>query len=1011
MRALLFLVLMLTAFSVQAETARILLVVFEGGTPARSVTVHLDGGRAGETDDAGALRLAVPAGEHQLELRRNDRVLGVTRFSTTAGRPVQVIASLPGEPGASARFDLEGAQTADGSRGGDTPTGAPATLTGTVVSVEDGEPVSGARIYLSGLEQRLVTDESGGFRAEIPAGNYQLSVVHPDFASQTLSDVGVTADAVNDRRIELSPAGLQLAEYTVSAPYVEGSVASVFSEQRESAGVSEVLGVEQMSRAGDSDAADALGRVTGLTIEDGKYVVIRGQPARYTQTLWNGSPLPSPDPIRRIVPLDLFPTGVLSSIQVEKSYDAARPGSFGGGLIRLETAGVPESGFLSLSASTGGRDNTLGEPGLDYEGGGSDMLGVDDGTRALPSGLVNAGSTAERNEAGRDFSDVWAVEDSTPGPDAGLGISGGARGELLGADAGFRLGLDWSRSFATTETIERDYALRGDGTLVARNDQVERRTDMDVDSGGLMVGALEWENHELRSNTFFIRKTTKRSEITEGTRVVSDDLFIRDYLLDWNERELFAQQFIGHHELLGFDLDWRAMTATSSRYAPDRRDYIYRRRSDGTFVFYTQNGARRRYTESDDTINSFSLDLGRDVMASDRFTLNLSGGVSTYVQDRESQVRRFRFDTLPGVDGTQSPDVLLDPDGLGSSLELSDDTQTNDNYIGDASVDAAYVSADLDWTRAFRLTLGLRQETADFLVTTFQSGGSQGGTAVEGGFERSEVLPSLAATWRLSDDMQLRFSASRTVSRPVLNELSPARYYDPESGDEYLGNPDLLPATIDGLDLRWEWYPTSQEAFSFGLFAKDYTDPIEQSFVGVGGSSFLRQVQNASGATVSGIEASARTELPTLAEPLFGNAGWAENFYLQINAAVIDSEVELARQDLATSATRPLQGQADSVQNLQFGYDGERHDATLSYNRVGRRLQLAGVQGQPDVYQEPTEDLGLVYSYSPGDRWTFKLSLENLLDTRYESYQGGELYRAYNRGRKIGLSASWKIGD
>jgi TonB-dependent receptor len=436
---------------------------------------------------------------------------------------------------------------------------------------------------------------------------------------------------------------------------------------------------------------------------------------------------------------------------------------------------------------------------------------------------------------------------------------------------------------------------------------------------------------------------------------------------------------------------------------------MYRRNDDGSFYFFNQAKAGRQYTQSSDDITSFDADLGIPVLDRTSWKLTLHGGASYYTQERLSATRRFSFELKDETNLTQAPENLFNTERLGSTLVVKDQTQTNDTYLGDAAVQGFYLKADNDWFERVRLTFGARQESAEYNVKTFVAGGSQGGKAVQAGFEDADILPFGALTWRFVDTMQARVSAARTVSRPVLNELSPARYYDPESGEEYLGNPKLRPAVIDALDVRWEWYPTGRESISAGVFTKNYTDPIEQSFVGVGGSSYLRQVQNAAGAKVQGLELSARADFTRFVEPIGAAGDWSDRAYLQANVAFVESEVELARKDLATSLQRPLQGQANNIYNLQVGYDGDRHDADLSYNRVGRRLFLAGVQGQPDVYQQPFGLLDVNYSFGFTEQLKLKAKLGNLLDPRFEFLQGAELYRAYRKGIDASLGFSFTL--
>jgi len=1012
-RLLTLAVLLCSAAAYANGDAQVSLFVLQEGSAVEGMQLTIDGKKRATTDAEGAAFIDVPSGESLLELTAPGAETPIYSQRIQAGENdfIQLIVTL--EPSGQANADVEGGSGVQPAQ--QEVVGEPGTLTGRITSAEDDSPIKGAQVFVSGSRESARTDADGQFTVQVPEGNYAISIVHPKYTTRTIPDIAVAANETVERTVSLTPSGLELREFVVTAPYIEGSVASVLSEQRESSSVVDVLGAEQMSRSGDSNAADALARVTGLTIEDGKFVVVRGAPSRYTKTLFNGSPLPSPDPIKRIVPLDLFPTGVLSSISVSKSYDAAQPGSFGAGLINLETVGIPESSFMNLSVKTGGNSESTGQDGLDYDGGDTDFLGVDDGTRELPGQLDAAlggdGSNDDLVQGASQLSNIWAVRDYQPPADLGLGFGAGTNTELFGGTFGVIGSLNWSQKYRTQERLRRTYALAGDGSLALRDDKTEFRTDMSLDMGGLLGLGLEWDKHALRSNTFLIRKTQKRSEIVEGFDATSDDRFAREFLLEWNERELIVQQLIGEHDFDFVKMDWRTLLAESSRDSPDRRDYIYRRRAnqEEDFIFFRQNGAARRWDNSDDSIVSLELDFTVPLLATDNTLLNFGTGVSTYAQERESLTQRLELDVAPGEDLDQSPEVLLNPARTGDELEPSDQTQDNDNYLGEADVDAFYVKLDFDWLEVLRVVGGVRFEQADFLVETFIAGGSAGGQSVTGAFDSNNVLGSLGLTWRIRDNLQLRGNFGQSVSRPVLNELSPARYFDPDTGDEFLGNPDLEPTEIDAFDVRLEWYPTNAEVLSVGAFLKDYTNPIEQTFTGVGGSDPLRTNQNAESAEVTGFEFSARTTMTRLVSFLDNDWSWTDKVYLQANASLMDSTVTLAEQNLETNIDRTLQGQADQTVNIQLGYQGERQDWTLSVNRVGERLRLTGRQGQPDVFQSPITLVDFKYSISLFESWKVEASLGNILNSEVEWLQGGRVFRAFESGIDAGLGVKYNF--
>ncbi|MDZ7787215.1 MAG: TonB-dependent receptor [Halofilum sp. (in: g-proteobacteria)] len=761
-----------------------------------------------------------------------------------------------------------------------------ATLTGKVIEPDTRAPVAGATVTVQGADVEAITDAGGNYELELEPGTYTLEVeAGEDYETSTVDDVEVSADQPATRAIELArgDGGTDAAEfgdYEVQAGFLEGSSASVLEDQRVSTGVIEAISADQMSAAGDGDAAEALQRVTGLTIEQDKFVVIRGSPERYTEFLFNGSRLPSPEPVRRIIPLDLFPTSALSSISVQKSYDAAYPGSFGAGLVNLNSAGIPEEPFAEVSVSTGGNSDSTFKDGRDYDGGGRDWLGDDDGTRSLPgvlSGGLGGDIRREGIESGaKKLSNTWELDDKTLPADTGFSISGGTVGDAFGADLGVRAQLGWSRKYRNSERVRRDFSLRGGNELVIGDeDLTEKRTDMDVGVGGLITAGLDWGDHSVTSNTLILRDTKKRSQVSRGVVGQSDDLEINRFLLDWNERELLGQQFVGEHDFDGIELDWRTLVAQASRDNPDRRQYDLKIQSNGETTL-RDDSTTRLFSESEDDVTNLGLDLTFPVVRRDAFELDVVGGVDTYRQERVSDLQRLSYTTQRGDDGefpdiSQDPEDLFAPENIGDTIRVDDATQSTDRQEGEAEIDAVYIKTDFDWQETVSGSIGVRRESSDFEMRTERGGGFEGDPEIAGNFERYDTLPSVNVKWRFVEDMQFRASYSKTISRPLLNQISGAEYFDPETGEQFAGSTDVEPAEIDNFDLRWEWYPSPREAFSLGAFFKDYTNPIEQSFIAFAGSASQPRATNADSAEVFGIEASMRSDFTRITRA-FGNS-------------------------------------------------------------------------------------------------------------------------------------------
>ena len=724
--------------------------------------------------------------------------------------------------------------------------------------------------------------------------------------------------------------------------------------------------------------------------------------------------MPSPDPLRSIVPLDLFPTGTLKGVTVQKSYSADKPGSFGAGLVELDTKGVPESDFLELGLSTGYNSQSTGKTGLTYDGG-DEFLGTAGSTLEMPPSVAEAtdggnsklelGSDEAEAEYARAFPNNYQVSETTMGPDTGLSVSGGKTFDTDWGEYGVMGSFSWDRKSRSVEELERAYEYSGTlGGLKTQQEYDTTRTDLDIQTGGLLVLSGKWGGHELRSNSFFIRDTTKRVEVSEGFNRNSDDRYERNYLLDWNQREMMLQQFAGSHDLGWAQLDWRTLSAEGERSNPDRRSYKYIRFADGHYEMGF-NGGLRRYNAVTDSVTSSGIDLERQWLDSNALRLKSRLGWATMSQDRASSSATFRFKPEGSANTALSnPEDILDPDNVANgTVSFRDFPQGAGDYDGTKDVDATYLLLDTTFPEMARLVVGARQEAAAYSVTTYTNTPS-GRESSTGGFDRSKLLPGASATWFMNDTMQLRAGYSETVSRPLLIELSDTVYYDPDTGEPNSGNPDLKPAEIESFDLRWEWYPADDQAITLGVFRKDYTNPIERSYI-LRSESIETSRVNAPGAEVTGQEAAVRYGLESLAGE--GWTQWLGSAYVSANVTLLESTVSLPEDTKATNPDRALQGQAEHIYNLQLGYEGENQDWTVLYNEVGRRLDQAGIINRPDIYQESVAYLNLVWRYRFAENWELKFEGENLLDPDVEFVQGGKIERSYSEGRDFSLGVKY----
>jgi TonB-dependent receptor len=1035
----------LLASTALAEEAGLTLYVFKKGLPVGNIEVLVDGAVEGFTNERGVAILNVPAGLHTLELREQDLVVLDQQIIAHEGEVSQWIVNIT--RGLSALTDVEssnlkGMLAAPVAQTVPETMGSPGTLSGKLVDAKDGSPVEGARIFISGQSADIRSEADGTFKVELGSGKYSVSVLHSGFNTITRDGVEVTPGGEATIELEMTPAGSELAEYVVVEPYIAGSLASVLEERRTDVAVANILGAEAISKAGDSDAAGALSRVTGLTLVGGRYIYIRGLGERYSSTLLNGANVPSPDATRRVVPLDLFPSGIIDSISVQKGYTADLPGEFGGGAVQLRTRGVPEASFFNVEFSLGYREGTTFKDGLRYQGGGHDWTGYDDGTRAESKALKEATADGVQLRPYNRFTgegytpeELKVVGDSLPviydvvpkkiGPNVGFSAAGGYVHEFENDwRLGFLAATHYKDDWLTFTEQRTDYINSGDGVLESENDYTYNTTGRNIDLSGFVTAGLEaGENHKITYNWMLLRNTTDKAQIQAGYNKDTQGGDIKYTELEWVEREMMANQLLGEHlfpAIGGLKLNWQYTKATATSYTPDTRRYRYDPDTltpqEDDLIFSLRNDSnQRRWSNLTDDSTSWNVDLQQPIAIFDSVDIGLLAGYNKVDKTRDSEIRRFSFKSRGSVSGSvelrRNPsveDIIYDETILPNGWQLEEVTISTDAYTADQTIDAWYAGLDFHFGEVLRLSGGMRHETSDQSVSTFNLFDPDRNPVISD-LSTNDNFPYATVTW-FHGDHQVRFNYAKTINRPDFKELSPSIYKDPILDRFVTGNPDLLPAYLTHYDLRWDYYFNPGEFISLGVFYKQFQDPIE-SVILASAEANLTSFDNAEAADNFGVEFELYKNLDFLDEWWGWGPVW-ERFYINTNYAWIDSQITLSEDDasIQTSDQRPLQGQSPYVWNFQFGYDDDERDihAALLYNVFGERIVDVGVSGSPDKYQQPRPSLDFVYSQGFGN-WKLKGKLKNLLDPKIEITQGTETTRSTRIGREYSIALEYNF--
>lgn len=1035
MRILSLFVTLIMSFPVSSEPFEgdLSLYFFDDGEPVSEMMFMIDDTQY-FTDEKGGARFSLPAGQHLARFSFKNKVPKVWKFNLQDEEKILLIGSVVDDEKI-IQLDIESSHveqnvTTQKSKS-DRTTGPRGTVMGKVISIVNNTPVPGVRIYVSGVKGANETDENGEYRVDIPAGETSLSFVHTDFSAQTHRSIDVNLMEELTLDIELTPLGVELSEVLIAAPSLEGGFTALVDEQKNTSNVAEVIGADQISNSGDSNAAGALKRVTGLSVVDGKYIYVRGLGERYSSVTLNGAGLPSPDPTRKVVPLDLIPAGVLESVVIKKTYAPDMPGDFGGGLVELRTKGLPEEKKRKISISMGGNSNSTFRQGTTYEGSSMDSLGFDAGDRQIPEALKFLTEGDKKSLSRLSTESLEAVSRSIPNqyqktnirmmPDIGLKASMGDRFESYDDSRGwgYQFSIAYKNKWRYREEQSEKFDSDGAGGFIGSDRSNREKTENDISLGGMLTVALEMGDENKISSTTLVTRSSSDTTIIDDAYLSDNDIIVRDTIFEWVERQLVTQQFSGRHELYDlYDIrvDWVAAYSLSSRKSPFTRIYRYKRQDDGEYLFSPDNDSNEFSYQN---LNDNSINIGSD------FTLpiydffdrqaKLKSGFSFEAKNRKSHILRYRFSTdwsRNSIDDAilsqQSPENILTPENISrEGYLLSDNTSPTDNYEAKQTILSTYLMGELVATKNIKLMSGLRWEVANQEVSTFKLlSPSQKDTVV---LSKSNILPAFSATWLFREKQQLRFALSQTLNRPDFKELSEAPYIDPETRDLVRGNKALKSATINHVDLRWEWYLTRFETFSVAGFYKAIDSPIER-VIRLGGGG-VQTFSNADSAKIYGAEMQGRFWVSRFLGRRFSR------FYVESNVSLIKSSVDLGiAGSQQTTNNRPLQGQSPWLINFTLAYENliAKIKSSLLLNISGQRLSSVGVNPIPDSYEQPAAKVDFVYSqeiYEGGeDKIKFKFKLNNILNPEYLVLQGEEVAKRYKKGVSgtVTLEYKWR---
>ncbi len=1029
-------------FGAQKGTATIFMFFY--GVALENNEVLIDGKKKYFTDEDGSIDIVLEVGKHQVEFFAKDKNAqnlgyGKKNIEIKANRDTQLITTFTRE--STVPFvDV------------DTPVGeltqqpidlkVTGVLNGVVLSSNKNLPIANARVFVKGTSIDTKTDKNGKFSVEIPANiNVSISVVHSEYSAGTINGIKVAENARITKELKLTPASMELEEFIVLAPKVQGSIASVMAEEKESNAITNIVGADSMSKKGDSDAAGAIKRVTGVTLVDGTDVYVRGLGGRYSNVELNSLPLPSPDTQRRTVPLNIFPASVIGSMKVQKSATADIPASFGGGYVDIRTKDTAKESYIKLSSEIKSNSN-VGTLVDSYNGSSNDKWGKDNGYRAIPQEILDASKVIIGEQVPQFDSDkneeytkaitkrqLATIKKKLP------------YGNKFAAEGAYFLELadKHELSFFANYAYGQDYKYRNEKYYKYAYQQKTDSLYKEPEQYGDIFKTMEkfsnsgvFNTHYNFADVFHVKYTKLFSQISEKVTKIADGIANSDddwkirYNLNWEEKKLAVDQLNTDfkYELFAVEneLTFGIEKASADLNQPSNYKYAYLRdlSYDGEVqgAPYLDKFSPNVFLNlsSKDTMDAFYL---KNKIALEFFDKSeyLEFGISKSSKTRTSRYNKYLMQKVTNDFGssrlTDDIDTIYQNHIHNSYDDIfSLDISFQPAYWHDAQVDETNYNLNLFLKPLDKVELLMGLKQADFKQTTYQYTNDNNLfnpiEKVPESLAYKDLLPSLSFKYKFNPKNQLNFSYSKTYIVPDLREFAEVEYFHPYDVATVKGNPNLTHTTIKNYDLKYSHYFSDIENMTLGLFYKYLNKPIED--VQLPSSSLPRYgYDNADNAVLYGIEMDGRKNFDFIDSTL-------KNYYVSGNVSFTKSDVTLREEQLDTYTTnhRNLQGLSPTVLNLSMGYDSKKRKVTLSYNKMGARIRKVGMidakDEYPDYYEVPPQIVDFVWIEKFSNSLTVKLKIQNILDEKIIWYQGSKdnITNSFKKGSFYSLSLSYK---
>jgi len=891
-------------------------------------------------------------------------------------------------------------------------------IVGRVIDAKTGETVIGANVAITGTTKGSATDLDGNFSIrQLKPRTYSITISYISYAKKKITGIKVKSGEATTVNVSLQPKTVGLNEVTVTAQTNSSSEAGLLSIQKKSVSVQDGISSDQISQIGDSNVGEAMKRVTGVTVENGKDIYVRGLGNRYSNIQLNGSQMPSTNPNKKEVPADLLGSGLVNDIMVQKTYTVDQMADFSGGSVKIKTKEFPYERNFSVSYSSSYNTVSTLSSMFSSVGSPTDFLGYDNGMRSLPTFLKNqrAGTdnaAAFENALGNNWN-LNRNRKSIPSQNISVSYANQFNQDKMPIGVVSNFSYKYNRKEEPNKIVRFLQSYSSNTAPDKQNflTNYTKNTGIEVANVSGMVNVF----FKPSSVTKFGVKNLYSNSLNNTSTLVQgayQNGVTRQTVSDFDRRSIISTTFEGDtyfENFLSSKLSGHISYNRALHDRPDRRTTRYNKVSNSgpqqyRFQQFGDNNGHFFSTQKD---NNYSGEI-KYHMKPFSF-LNVSVGGNAMIKDRHFKARRISYRDqsspfLPTDLIYQSPDVILRPqnvEGVGPDstgyLELTEKTQFNkDFYNGHQNIYAGYLNTD--WKPINRLTIGLGLRMEQSTQTVGVPDSLNGAYHQVANVDSTDFLPAVNVTYTLNSRSNIRVAYSQTLARPSFREISNFSFADYQGGRRIYGNPDLTQTNITNYDLRFETYPKGGQMFSVGLFYKHFKQPIELFYRLVDANEVF--YKNAPEANLYGIEVEGRKNI-------------TDRLKLVANATYIYSQTRMDSSAVSRVAhlKRPMIGQSPYIVNLSAFYaiPNWHLNCSVSFNTYGKRIVTVGKkQQQFDEYEQPFHKLGAKIDYTIG-RYYLSLEADNLLNDVHEDKMGPVTTYKYKPGMTFQLGVTMRL--